>query len=91
MPRFVIERDMPGVGKLSLTDLQGASAKSCDTLRKLGPQIQWEHSYVTDNKIYCVYLAPSEDLIRKHASQAGFPANSISKVKTIIDPTTAEA
>lgn len=90
MPQFVIEREMPGVGKLSTGDLQGASQTSCTVLRDLGPDIQWVQSYVTDDKIYCVYRAPSEDLIRKHAETAGFPANSILQVRAMIDPTTAE-
>jgi len=90
MPKFVIERDLPGAGSLSLQDLQGVSLKSCSVLRNLGPEIQWVHSYVTQDKIYCIYNAPSEQLIREHAKQGGFPANRISEVKTIIDPTTAE-
>lgn len=90
MPQFVIEREMPGVGKLSAGELKGASQGSCDVLRQLGPEIQWVHSYVTDDKIYCVYRAPSEDLIRRHAEIAGFPANSVSMVRATIDPTTAE-
>ena len=90
MPQFVIEREMPGVGKLGADDLRGASQGSCTVLRDLGSDIQWVHSYVTDDKIYCVYRAPSEDLIRKHAEQAGFPANSIAQVRATIDPTTAE-
>lgn len=90
MPQFVIEREMPGVGKLSAEDLQGASQGSCNVLRELGPEIQWVHSYVTDDKIYCIYRAPSEALIRRHAEVAGFPANSISQVRATIDPTTAE-
>jgi hypothetical protein len=90
MPQFVIEREMPGVGKLDDDALKAASQGSCAVLRELGPEIQWVHSYVTDDKIYCVYRAPSEDLIRKHAEQAGFPANSISRVRATIDPTTAE-
>jgi len=90
MPQFVIERDMPGVGQLSGADLKGASQTSCSVLRDLGPDIQWVHSYVTDDKIYCIYRAPSEDLIRRHAETAGFPANSISQVRSTIDPTTAE-
>lgn len=90
MPQFVIEREMPGAGKLSAAELQGASQGSCLVLQQLGPDIQWVHSYVTDDKIYCVYRAPSADLIRKHAETAGFPANSISQVRTMIDPTTAE-
>jgi hypothetical protein len=91
MPKYVIERNMPGVGKLSPTEIQAASQKSCDVLRNLGPEIQWLHSYVTGDKLYCVYIAPSADLIREHARQGGFPADRISEVKTIIDPTTAEA
>ncbi len=90
MPQFVIERNMPGVGKLSVADLKGASQTSCQVLRDLGPDIQWVHSYVTDNKIYCVYRAPDEELIREHAERGGFPANSISQVHSVIDPTTAE-
>jgi len=90
MPRYVIERDIPGAGKLSKQDLQGISQKSCSVLGKLGTQIQWVHSYVTNDKIYCVYLAPNEDMIREHARQGGFPANRISAVKAVIDPTTAE-
>jgi hypothetical protein len=90
MPKYVIEREIPGAGKLNADELQGASQKSCSVLRDLGPQIQWVQSYVTGDKIYCVYIAPSEDLIRKHAQQSGFPANRISEVKAIIDPTTAD-
>jgi hypothetical protein len=90
MPQFVIEREMPGAGKLTADELKGASQGSCTVLRQLGPEIQWVHSYVTDNKIYCIYRAPSEALIRQHAETAGFPANSISQVRAIIDPTTAE-
>jgi hypothetical protein len=90
MPKYVIERDMPGVGKLSAEELQGASQKSCSVLNNLGPQIQWVQSYVTDDKIYCVYIAPNEEMIREHARQGGLPANRISAVKSIIDPTTAE-
>jgi hypothetical protein len=81
---------MPGVGGLGQDDLRGASQTSCSVLRDLGPEIQWVHSYVTDDKIYCIYRAPSEDLIRKHAETAGFPANSISQVRNVIDPTTAD-
>jgi hypothetical protein len=91
MPKYVIEREIPGAGKLSPQDLQAISQKSCTVLGKLGPQIQWLHSYVTGDKVYCVYIAPNEDLIREHAKQGGFPANRVSEVKTIIDPTTAEA
>ena len=90
MPKYVIEREIPGAGNLSVDQLQAISQKSCEVLRGLGPQIQWVHSYVTGDKIYCVYIAPSEELIRKHASQGGFPANRISEVKTVIDPTTSE-
>ena len=89
MPQFVIERDMPGVGRLTPADLKGASQGSCSVLRDL-PEVQWVHSYVTDDKIYCVYRAPNEDLIRRHAEIAGVPANSISVVRATIDPTTAE-
>ena len=90
MPEFVIERDMPNVGKLDEAALKGASQGSCKVLRELGPDIQWVHSYVTDDKIYCVYRAPNEQLIRDHAEKAGFPANRISEVRATIDPTTAE-
>ena len=90
MPEYVIEREMPGVGKLGPGDLKEASQTSCSVLRDLGPQIQWVHSYVTDNKIYCVYRAPNEELIREHAKLGGLPANKISQVRTTIDPTTAE-
>jgi hypothetical protein len=91
MPKFVIEREVPGAGKLSPEELKAISNTSCGVLRKLGPEIQWAHSYVTADKIYCIYIAPNEDLVREHAKQGGFPANSIAEVKTIIDPTTAEA
>jgi len=90
MPEYVIERDMPGVGGLSREELQGASQTSCSVLNELGPSIQWVHSYVTDNKIYCVYRATNEDIIREHAERGGFPANKISQVRSVIDPTTAE-
>jgi hypothetical protein len=90
MPKYVIEREIPGAGKLSTAELQGISAKSCGVLRNLGPTIQWVQSYVTDDKIYCVYIAPNEALVREHASQGGFPANKVSEVRTMIDPTTAE-
>jgi hypothetical protein len=90
MPQFVIEREMPGVGSMGAADLKGASQTSCAVLRDLGPEIQWVHSYVTGDKIYCIYRAPSADLIRQHAETAGFPANSIAEVKNVIDPTTAE-
>jgi len=91
MPKYVIEREIPGAGNMSPEELQGVSRKSCSVLQNLGPQIQWVESYVTPDKIYCVYIAPSEDMIRAHAQQGGFPANRISEIKTIIDPTTAEA
>ena len=90
MPKFVIEREIPGAGKLSAKELQGISQKSCSVLREMGPQIQWVQSYVTGDKIYCVYVAPNEAAIREHAQQGGFPANRISRVHTVIDPTTAE-
>jgi len=90
MPKYIIEREMPGVGQLSQAQLQGAAAQSCGVLVKLGPQIQWVESYVTGDKIYCVYIAPNEEMIREHARQGGFPANKISEVKATIDPTTAE-
>ena len=90
MPQYVIEREMPGAGQLSHDDLKLASQTSCSVLRDLGPQIQWVHSYVTDNKIYCIYRAPNEDMVREHARLGGFPANKISQVRSIIDPTTAE-
>jgi hypothetical protein len=90
MPQYVIEREMPGVGSLGADDLKGASKTSCSVLRDLGPEIQWVHSYVTDDKIYCIYRAPNEQMIRDHAERGGFPANSISQVRTVIDPTTAE-
>jgi hypothetical protein len=90
MPKYVIEREMPGAGSLSAKDLQGASITSCNVLRDLGPQIQWLHSYVTGDKIYCVYIAPNEEMVREHAKRGGFPANKVSEVKAVIDPTTAE-
>ena len=90
MPKFVIERELPGAGKLSAEELQGVSEKSCGVLRNLGPQIQWVQSYVTDDKIYCVYIAPNDEMIREHARQGGFPANKISQVRSVIDPTSAE-
>jgi hypothetical protein len=90
MPKFLIERDIPGVGKLDSQGLQSAAQKSCGVLNTLGTQIQWINSFVTDDKIYCVYLAPSEDLIKEHARLSGFPANRISRVRAAIDPTTAE-
>jgi hypothetical protein len=90
MPKFVIEREIPGAGKLSSAELQGISQKSCGVLREMGPRIQWLHSYVTDDKIYCVYIAPDEAAIREHAAKGGFPANRISRVARVIDPTTSE-
>ena len=90
MPKFVIERDVPGAGKLSPQQLQEMSKKSCSVLREMGPQVQWIQSYVTDEKIYCVYIAPNEDAVRKHAQQGGFPANRISRIRAVIDPTSAE-
>jgi len=90
MPQFVIEREMPGVGQLGPADLRSASQTSCSVLKNLGPEIQWVQSFVTDDKIYCVYRAPNEELIRQHAEEGGFPANSISQVRNVIDPTTAE-
>lgn len=91
MPKYVIEREVPGAGSLSPEQLQAISQTSCGVLRKLGPEIQWVHSYVTGDKIYCIYIAPNEQLVREHARQGGFPANSVTEVKSIIDPTTAEA
>jgi Nickel responsive protein SCO4226-like len=91
MPKFVIEREIPGVGSFTPEQLQAVSQKSCSVLQNLGPQIQWLQSFVTDNKIYCVYIAPNEQMVREHASQGGFPANSIAQVRRVIDPTTAEA
>lgn len=90
MPKYVIERELPGAGNLSPQELHAVSQKSCAVLQNLGPQIQWVQSYVTADKIYCVYIAPSEDMIRAHAQQGGFPANKISEVKSVIDPITAE-
>ena len=90
MPKYVIEREISGAGKLSSEELQGISQKSCGVLNQLGPQIQWVQSYVTDDKIFCVYIAPNEEMVREHARQGGFPANRISEVKSVIDPTTAE-
>ena len=90
MPKYVIERDLPGAGKLSLEEVKAISQKSCDVLRNLGPKINWVESFVTDDKIYCIYVAPNEEMIRDHAQQGGFPANLISEVRSVIDPTTAE-
>ena len=91
MPKYVIEREIAGAGKLPKQKLQAISQKSCSVLRELGPQIQWIQSYVTDDKIYCVYIAPDEAAVRAHAQKGGFPANSVARVRTVIDPTTAEA
>jgi hypothetical protein len=91
MPKFVIERELPGAGSLSAAQLQGVSEKSCSVLRNLGPQIQWVQSFVTDNKIYCIYIAPNEAIVREHAKQGGFPANSVAQVRRVIDPTSAES
>jgi hypothetical protein len=90
MPKYVIEREIPGAGKLTARELQAISQKSCGVLQQLGPQIQWVNSYVTGDKVYCIYIAPSERVIRQHAQQGGFPVNKISEVTSIIDPTTAE-
>ncbi len=90
MPKYLIEREIPGASKLSPEELQGISQKSCGVLREMGPQIQWVQSYVTDDKIYCVYIAPNEDAVREHAAQGGFPANRVSQISSVIDPTTAE-
>lgn len=90
MPKYLIEREIPDAGRLSSDELQGISQKSCGVLRSIGPEIQWVHSYVTDDKLYCVYLAPDEETIREHAARGGFPADRISRIRSIIDPTTAE-
>lgn len=90
MPKYVIERELPGAGSLSPQELQAISQKSCGVLSNLGASIQWLESFVTDDKIYCVYIAPNEEMVREHARQGGFPANKISEVRTVIDPTTAE-
>jgi len=90
MPKYVIERDLPGAGSLSAADLHGIAQKSCGVLSAMGPQIQWVESYVTQDKIYCIYIAPNEELVREHASRGGFPANRVSEIKRMIDPTTAE-
>ena len=90
MPKYVIEREIPGAGNLKPQELQAISQKSCGVLKNLGPQVQWLHSYVTQDRIYCIYIAPNEGAVREHAQQGGFPANKISEIKTTIDPTTAE-
>jgi hypothetical protein len=90
MPKYVIEREIPGAGKLTTAELKTISQKSCGVVRGLGPQIQWIESFVTDDKIYCIYIAPNPEVVREHARQGGFPANRVSEVRTMIDPTTAE-
>ncbi len=90
MPKYLIEREIPGAGNLSPQELQGVSQKSCGVLQAMGPQIQWVQSYVTGDKIYCVYIAPNEEMVREHARQGGFPANRVSQINAIIDPATAE-
>lgn len=90
MPQYVIERDIPGAGSMSTDELKDASQQSCSVLRNLGPDIQWVHSYVTGDRIYCIYRAPDEELLRAHAEQSGFPANRISEVRAVIDPTPAD-
>ncbi len=90
MPKYIIERELSGAGSLSAQELQSIAQKSCDVLNEMGPQIQWIQSYVTDDKIYCVYNAPNEEMVREHAKKGGFPANRVSDVKSVIDPTTAE-
>jgi hypothetical protein len=90
MPKYVIERDVAGVGKLPKQELQAISQKSCGVLQSMGPQIQWVQSYVTDDKIYCVYVAPDEETVRTHAHRGGFPANRVARVRSVIDPTMAE-
>jgi hypothetical protein len=90
MPKYIIEREIPEAGKLTAQDLQGISQKSCGVLSEMGPQIQWVQSYVTGDKVYCVYIAPDEQTVREHASKGGFPANSVEEVRAVIDPTTAE-
>ena len=90
MPKYVIEREIPAAGKLTPQELSAISQKSCTVLRNMGPQIQWVESYVTDDKVYCIYIAPNEAAIKRHANEGGFPANRISEIRTVIDPTTAE-
>lgn len=90
MPKYVIEREIPGAGKLTSEQLKGISQTSCGVLSKMGSDIQWQHSYVTEDKIYCVYIAPNKEMVLEHARQGGFPANSVSEISTIIDPATAE-
>jgi predicted Rdx family selenoprotein len=91
MPKYVIEREVPGAGSMSPEQLHAISETSCGVLRKMGPEIQWLHSYVVDDKIYCIYIAANEEMVREHAKQGGFPANKVSRVRSVIDPTTAEA
>ena len=91
MPKYVIEREVPGAGKLSAEELKGMAQKSCGVLQEMGPQIQWQESFVTDDKVYCIYIAPNEEAVREHAQKGEFPVNSISEVKSVIDPTTAES
>ncbi|MGH9699244.1 MAG: DUF4242 domain-containing protein [Candidatus Acidiferrales bacterium] len=91
MAKFVIEREIPGAGSMSPQQLQGVAEKSCSVLRNLGPQIQWVQSYVTDNKIYCIYIAPNEEMVREHARLGGFPANKVSQIRSIIDPASSES
>ena len=90
MPKFVIERDLPGAGKLTAAELKGVAEKSCDVLRAMGPRIQWQQSYVADDKVYCVYIAESEKDVREHATKGGFPANRVTVVRAVIDPSTSE-
>ncbi len=90
MPKYVIEREIPGAGELSAEELRGISQKSCEVLQEMGPQIQWNESFVTDDKVYCVYIAPNEEAVREHAQKGEFPVNRISEVKLVIDPTTAD-
>ena len=90
MPKYIIEREIPNAGNLSAAELQGISQKSCSILKNMGPQIQWVESFVTQDKIYCTYIAPSQEEIRRHSSEGGFPANSIAEIKSVIDPTTSE-
>jgi len=91
MPKYIIERNIPGAGKLTPAELNAISQKSCSVLQQMGPRIQWVQSYVTGDKVYCVYIAPNEEMVREHAKAGGFPANSITEIKTMIDPTTSEA
>jgi hypothetical protein len=90
MPKYIIEREIPGAGSLAYRELQGISQKSCSILSDMGPKIQWVESYVTDDKVYCIYIAPDEATVRAHAEKGGFPANRVSQIRTMIDPTTAE-